>query len=99
MDNADVILEDVLGVSAYRPQFDEKSGGKGDEKKSISEECFTEEERKVLEAVPNDPVYIDDIVAASGVVMPRCIAALITLRKKGVIAETERGYYHRVLKK
>ncbi len=99
VDNADVILEDVLGVSVYRPQFDEKSGGKGDEKKSISEEFFTDEERKVLEAVPNDPVYIDDIVAASGVVMPRCIAALITLRKKGVIAETERGYYHRVLKK
>ena len=94
VDNADVIMEDILGVSGYKPKYEKK------EEKNEQGLFFklSEEEVKVFEAVTTDPVYIDDIVSVSGVAMPRCIAALITLRKAGLIAETERGYYHRMLK-
>ena len=124
VDNADVILEDILGVSAYEPQFDEirqidtkwqsdskwqsSSMQQGDTKRQNSgkqgfgNQCISiklsEEEQRIFDAVSNDPIFIDDIVTASGVAMPRCIAGLVKLKSYELIVEAERGYYKRKLR-
>lgn len=56
---------------------------------------FTSDEIKIISLLSLDDTYIDTLISHSGLGVTKTINTLLTLREKGVIKETSKGYYIR----
>lgn len=96
------ILQDLNGD--MRSDSDEETGRKPEEIIGISDEyrendndviknSLAPAEKMVYSCLSLEPMYIDDIIGASGIGITGAISTLYSLEEKGIIKQPIRGYY------
>jgi DNA processing protein len=68
----------------------------GGEIRSPRELTLTDQERRVLNAVPSDPSHIDDVLRAAELESSRALATLTVLEMKRLVRRLPGGYLVRV---